>query len=295
MNNQLTVGGQAVIEGVMMRMGKNISIAVRDLNNDIIIKKEQTFSFNERFPFLKFPVLRGGYSLIESLIIGVKALTTSANIATDEEEKEMTNKEIFMTVLTALSFGILLFIVFPSSIVKYMNFSSNFFINNVIEGVIRIFLFLGYVFFISNMKDVQRVFEYHGAEHKAVYTYESGEELTVKNARKYSTLHPRCGTSFLLVVMVISIFVFSLLNVDTLFARIVLRIAMLPIIAGISYEFIKFSSNQKSNIFNTILVKPGLLLQKLTTREPSDSQLEVALEALSQVVENGDEKLDGLF
>ncbi|MCG0275767.1 MAG: DUF1385 domain-containing protein [Thermosediminibacteraceae bacterium] len=280
------IGGQAVIEGVMMRSPKFTAIAVRK-DDEIIVKREENSSITEKFPFLKLPVLRGAIALIEMLIIGIRALSYSAGITAGEEEK-LTGRDIFYAVVMAIGFAVLLFIVLPTVLVKLVGVSvQSHILLNLIEGLIRIAVFLLYLVFISSMKDVRRFFEYHGAEHKAVHCYESGEELTVENARKYTTLHPRCGTSFLLVVMVVSILMFSMLGWPGLFARIASRVLLFPLVAGISYEFIRLAGKSSSPLVR-LLSLPGMWLQKLTTREPDDSQLEVALEALKCVLSGGD-------
>ncbi|MCF6096141.1 DUF1385 domain-containing protein [Thermovorax subterraneus] len=280
------IGGQAVLEGVMMRSPKYTAIAVRK-DNEIVTKREENFSISDRYPFLKAPVLRGAVALIEMLVIGVRALSYSAEVVSDGEE-ELNSRDIFLAVVMALAFALLLFIVFPTILTKFIAGSiKSPFLLNLIEGLVRILVFLLYLISISSMKDIKRFFEYHGAEHKAVHCYESGEELTVENARKYTTLHPRCGTSFLLVVMVVSILLFSMLGWPGIGARITFRVLLFPVVAGISYEFIRFAGKSNS-VFVQLLSAPGLWLQKLTTREPDDSQLEVALEALKCVLSGGD-------
>jgi len=276
------IGGQAVIEGVMMRGPKYTAIAVRK-NDEIIIKKEENHSLSDKYKFLKLPILRGMLSLVEMLIIGIQALSYSASTAGDEEEK-LSSRDIALALLTAVGFAVLLFIIIPTAAVKLIgeNVKSPFWLN-IIEGVLRILIFLVYLFIITSMKDIRRVFEYHGAEHKAVHCYEHDEKLTPENAAKYTTLHPRCGTSFLMVVMVVSILLFSLLGWPGIIVRILSRILLLPLVAGVSYEFIRLAGKSSSPVVN-ILNKPGIWLQKLTTREPDESQLEVALEALKSVL-----------
>ncbi|MDK2879528.1 MAG: hypothetical protein PWR06_2244 [Thermoanaerobacteraceae bacterium] len=276
------IGGQAVIEGVMMRGPKFTAIAVRK-NDEIIIKKEEYHSLSDKYKFLKLPILRGMLSLVEMLIIGIQALSYSAGIAGDEEEK-LSSRDIALALLTAVGFAILLFIIIPTAAVKLIgeNMRSPFWLN-MIEGLVRILIFLAYIFIISSMKDIRRVFEYHGAEHKAVHCYEHDEKLTPENAAKYTTLHPRCGTSFLMVVMVVSILLFSLLGWPGIIMRILSRILLLPLVAGVSYEFIRLAGRSSSPVVN-ILSKPGIWLQKLTTREPDELQIEVALEALKSVL-----------
>ncbi|MDN5331321.1 MAG: hypothetical protein PWP45_546 [Tepidanaerobacteraceae bacterium] len=280
------IGGQAVLEGVMMRSPRYTAIAVRK-DGKIIVKKEENFSISDRYPFLKVPILRGAVALVEMLVVGVRALSYSAGIASDEEE-ELSTRDIFLAVAMAVAFALLLFIVLPTILTKFIAGSiKNPFFLNLIEGLVRILVFLLYLISISSMKDIRRFFEYHGAEHKAVNCYESGEELTIENAKKYTTLHPRCGTSFLLVVMVVSILLFSTLGWPGIVARIAFRVLLFPMVAGISYEFIRLAGKSNSLLVRFLNV-PGMWLQKLTTREPNDSQLEVALEALKCVLSGGE-------
>lgn len=277
-----SIGGQAVIEGVMMRGPKFTAIAVRK-NDEIIIKREENHSLSDRYKFLKLPVLRGMLAMVEMLVIGIRALSYSAGVAGDEEEK-LSGRDITLALLSAIGFAILLFIIIPTAAVKLIGKSIESPIAlNIIEGILRIAIFLIYLFAISSMKDIKRVFEYHGAEHKAVHCYENNEKLTAENAKKYRTLHPRCGTSFLMVVMVVSILLFSVLGWPGIVARILSRILMLPVVAGISYEFIRLAGRSRSPVVK-LLNAPGMWLQKLTTREPDESQLEVAIEALKSVI-----------
>lgn len=281
------IGGQAVLEGVMMRSPKYTAIAVRK-DGEIVIKKEENFSISDQYPFLKAPILRGAVALIEMLVVGVRALSYSAGVVSDDDEEELNSRDIFLAVVMALAFALLLFIVLPTILTKFIAGSiKNPFLLNLIEGLVRILVFLLYLISISSMKDIKRFFEYHGAEHKAVHCYESGEELTIENAKKYTTLHPRCGTSFLLVVMVVSILLFSMLGWPGIVARVTFRVLLFPMVAGISYEFIRLAGKSSSALVR-LLSAPGLWLQKLTTREPDDSQLEVALEALKCVLSGGD-------
>ncbi|MFO7152790.1 MAG: DUF1385 domain-containing protein [Bacillota bacterium] len=280
------IGGQAVLEGVMMRSPRYTAIAVRK-GSEIVVKREENSSIADRYPILKAPILRGAVALVEMLVVGVRALSYSAGVVSDDEE-ELTGRDIFMAVAMALSFTLLVFIVLPTILTKFVARSlESPFLLNLIEGIVRILFFLIYLIAVSSMKDIRRFFEYHGAEHKAVHCYESGEELTVENARKYTTLHPRCGTSFLIVVMVVSILFFSAFGWPGVVARVVWRILLFPLVAGVSYEFIRLAGKSNSPLVR-LLSAPGLWLQKLTTREPDDSQLEVALEALKCVLSGGD-------
>lgn len=285
MKKKASYGGMAVIEGVMMKGPEDTALAVRKPDGSIEVEKEANSDLRTRYPFLKWPLIRGSYVLIESMVVGVKMLNKSANMSLEEEEEELSTKEILITGLVAFGMAILLFVALPTAIVHFSKqFIGGILEQNIVEGIIRIFFFLAYVYAISKMKDIERVFMYHGAEHKSINAYEAGAELTVANARKYSTMHPRCGTSFLLIVMVISILVFALLGDGTLFYRIWSRIAIFPVVAGLGYEFIRFSGICYQQTWAKILIAPGLWLQKLTTREPDDDQLEVALAALREVL-----------
>jgi len=285
MNKKFNYGGMAVIEGVMMRGPNDTALAVRKPDGSIQVEKEDNNDLGKRYPWLKWPMIRGSYVLIDSMVVGIRMLNKSANLSIEEEEEEISASEMFLTGLVAIGMALLLFVALPTGIVHYTkHLLGGVYSQNIVEGIIRIIFFLTYVYLISKMKDIERVFMYHGAEHKSILAYEAGEELTVDNVRKYTTLHPRCGTSFLLIVMVISILVFSLLGEGTLFYRIWSRIAVFPIVAGLGYEFIKFSGKYYQHPWAKYLIAPGLWLQKLTTREPDDDQLEVALAALGAVL-----------
>lgn len=288
MNNCVDVGGQAVIEGVMMRAPESFVIAVRRQDNKIVVKKNRVKIDNNKF--FKKPFLRGLIGLYNALVLGVKALNFSAYHSMGEGSEEVNKKDIVIALILGLGLGVLLFIFLPlllTDLLKYVFplIGKSFLVFNAVDGVIRVIFFIAYIYIISFMKDIKRVFEYHGAEHKAIFTYENGLSLTVENAKKMSRLHPRCGTSFLLIVMIVSIFVFSLIPKDSHFLiKLSSRIFFLPIIAGISYEILKLSSKFKDNIFVNFLIMPGLWLQKITTREPDDSQLEVALVSLKEAL-----------
>lgn len=285
MSEKVQYGGMAVIEGVMMRGPKKIAVAVRKADGGIELEEEAVSDLPVRYPFLKWPFLRGTYVLIDSMVVGIRILNKSANMSLDEEEEELSSGEMLVTGLLAFALAILLFVVLPTGIVHYSrSFLGGVLTQNIVEGIIRISFFLAYVWAIGRMQEIDRVFMFHGAEHKSISTYEAGEELTVENTRKYSTLHPRCGTSFILIVLVISILVFALLGEGNLFYRVWSRIAVLPVVAGLGYEFLKFSGKYYQNRWARVLIAPGLFLQKLTTREPDDSQLEVALAALRAVI-----------
>lgn len=290
-NDNCNYGGQAVIEGVMMRAPFKYAIAVRKPDKEIILKTGKLRSLSNRIKFLKWPIFRGIINLIESLTLGLKALTYSAEQATGEEDK-INNVEMFFTILIAFVLFILIFIALPTTIARYLDkYLSSLIVYNLFEGILRIGIFLFYLYFISKIKDIKRVFEYHGAEHKVIYTYEAGEELNVDNVKKYSTLHPRCGTSFIFIVLIISILTFSLLGKQTLLLRITYRVAIIPLIAGLSYEILKLSAKHMDKIFIKWLVTPGLWFQKLTTKEPDAAQIEVAIEALKGVLPEQDRNI----
>jgi len=290
-NAEYNYGGQAVIEGVMMKSPLKYAIAVRKPDKEIILKIGKLKSLSNKIKFLKLPIFRGIVNLIESLTLGLKALTYSAEQATGEEDK-INKVEMFFTILFAFILFILIFIALPTGIARYLDkYLSNLMVYNLFEGIIRIGIFLFYLYFISKIKDIKRVFEYHGAEHKVMYAYEAGEELSVNNVKKYSTLHPRCGTSFIFIVLVISILVFSLLGKQTLLLRIAYRIAIIPLIAGVSYEILKLSAKHIDKSLVKWAVMPGLWFQRLTTKEPDDSQIEVAIEALQGVLPGPDDIL----
>lgn len=283
MNNS-NIGGQAVIEGVMMRSPQKTAIAVRKPDSEIFLYEEKTSSLANKYKFFKLPLIRGVLSLVESMVLGIRAISISADLSAQEEGEELTKKDMIIAFLTAVVFAVLLFIVIPTVTASFLKgYFSNIIYLNLAEGLIRIIIFLLYIVMISQMKDIQRIFEYHGAEHKVIYCYEMGEELKVENAKKYSTLHPRCGTNFLLIVMLISVLLFSVLGWQGIVERIVSRILLLPIVSGLSYEVIEYTA-RKQNVIVKIISYPGLMLQKLTTREPDESQLEVAIKALKGVL-----------
>ncbi len=277
------IGGQAVIEGVMMRGPKTTAIAVRK-NEEIIMKTEENRSLSDKYKFLRLPILRGILALIEMLILEIQTLSNSAGVAGIDDEEELTGRDIALALVSALGFAVLLFIVLPTVAVRFIGGSlQSPFLLSLTEGLLRIAIFVIYIMVISSMKDIRRVFEYHGAEHKAVHCFEHDEKLTPENAQKYTTIHPRCGTSFMMVVMVVSILLFSFMGWPGIVQRIVSRIVMLPLVSGISYEFIRLAGKSNSP-FIRVLNTPGMWLQKLTTREPDKSQLEVAIAALKSVL-----------
>ena len=280
---KITIGGQAVIEGVMMRGPELTATAVRTPEGKIEISSRPVNSISDRYPILKKPLLRGCVSLIESLVIGIRSLGYSAQMA-GEEEEQLSDRELAGTIAFAFVLAAVLFIAIPTGAAKlFHSITEDPVFLNLMEGVLRLFIFIAYIVGISRMKDIQRVFQYHGAEHKTIACFEAGEALTVENAMKHTRFHKRCGTSFLLIVMLVSIFVFAFLGWPSLIERIVSRIVLLPVVAGISYEIIRFSANSDNCLLGWA-VKPGLWLQRLTTREPEPDMLEVAIESAKAVL-----------
>lgn len=284
MNKKPNVGGQAVIEGVMMRGKTHVAVAVRQPDGEISVDVRPVNSISDRYPILKKPFLRGVVSLVESLVMGMKALAYSAQVSGDEDEK-LDSTEMALTIAVSAGLAILLFIVIPTWSMRFLTgITQDHMALNLAEGVLRMAIFLAYIAAISSMNDIQRVFQYHGAEHKTIYTYEAGLPLKVENVRPFSTLHPRCGTNFLMIVMLISMFIFTFLGWPSLLERIASRIILMPVIAGVSYELIRYAGAHTDNPLVRIAITPGLLLQKLTTRQPDDSQIEVAIASLKAVV-----------
>jgi len=301
--NPLLVGGQAVIEGVMMKAPNAIATAVRRANGEIEIKKEPFISISSKYPLLKTPFLRGIVNFIEMMIIGIKTLNYSADIAlqdSDYDDKRKDNKKNYsnfttaITLIIAFLIGMVVFFVFPLFVTtKLFHFENNILVFNLVTGFFRLLLFLLYVFIISKMKDIYRIFQYHGAEHKLVFTFEEGKELTVDNAKKFTTFHPRCGTSFLVVVFIVAIISFALLDAIiisklgyiNLPIRLLVHLPFIPFLGGISYEFIRLSAKKSDSFLGKMLALPGLWLQRITTKEPDENQLEVALCALKSALE----------
>jgi uncharacterized protein YqhQ len=299
--NDIYVGGQAVIEGVMMRAPRSMIIAVRRPNGQILVREDTWRSFSERWSFLKRPFVRGSLVIVEALINGLRALTFSANQALEDEEESLGQWTLFLTIVFALGAAIFLFVVLPHVITGLvgrlfgMRLGVEDFLFHGIDGALKIIFFLGYIWFVSLFKDIRRIFEYHGAEHKSVSVYEAGEALTVENAKRFSTLHPRCGTAFILIVLLISIFFFAIVfpfkpaldNISGIVNQIVvivMKVLFMFPIAGLAYEIIRFGSRNMERGLVRWAIWPGLWIQKLTTREPSDDQLEVALAALNSAL-----------
>ena len=283
MKKKPMIGGQAVIEGVMMKGPEKIATAVREPSGQITVRVEPVHSIGERYPIFKKPLLRGVIALGEALIYGLKALSFSAQAA-GEEGEELSTKEIALTMAAAFGLAVLLFVIVPTYAAKFIHSAvTDPRLLNLFEGVLRLGIFFAYVAAISSMADIRRVFQYHGAEHKTIFAYEAGIPLTVENIRPFGRLHPRCGTNFLLIVMLVSIFMFAFLGWPALWLRILSRVVMMPLVAGIAYEIIRFAGNHCDNPWVAFVMKPGLWLQYMTTREPSDDQIEVAIRALESV------------
>lgn len=297
---EVLVGGQAVVEGVMMRSRRSYSIAVRRLDGSIAIKKDYLSQPSLRNKLWGIPVVRGIMTLAQAFTLGVRALKFS----TDEmlrgqaeqcdaktnkavEKKEISSWIMALNILFAILFFVLLFKMLPlvlaSQIQSHFRTLNNPLAFSLIDGSIRLTIFLAYILLLAKIKEIRRIFEYHGAEHKVVFTFEAQEDLTVQNARKYPTLHPRCGTSFLMVVMLTSTFVYALIPFDSFSLRLLSRIVLIPFVAGISYEIIRTAARNKNLVLHRITL-PGLWLQKVTTKEPSDDQLEVAIRALNEAL-----------
>ncbi len=279
------VGGQAVIEGVMMRNANLMAMAVRQADGEIVIEEKQINSLSHRYSIFKRPIFRGMLALGEAMFHGMRSLSSSAQLSGSEQE-EMSDRELTMTMVTAVLFAVALFIVLPTFAVKYLKtLLDNVFLLNMAEGLLRLTIFFGYVIAISRVDDIKRVFQYHGAEHKTIHAYEAGDPLDVEHVQKYPTLHPRCGTSFLLIVMLVSMCIFAFMGWPNIWQRIISRVLMMPIVAGISYEIIRYTGRHAQESLVSWLIVPGLMLQKLTTREPDGEQIEVAIRALEAVLE----------
>ncbi|NQT67455.1 MAG: DUF1385 domain-containing protein [Actinobacteria bacterium] len=284
-NERYQVGGQAVIEGVMMRSKHFWALAVRKPDRTIYTKLFNDVSLTNKNKVLGFMFVRGIVALIESMVLGFKALSYSVNEATEEEIK-FSKREMIISVIIAVVFAVGVFFILPTIIGRsFSEFFPNAIVYNLLEGLIRIGFFFAYILLVSQIKDIKRVFQYHGAEHKTIQAYENNEELKPENVRKYSTMHVRCGTSFLLIVMIVAILIFTLLGKQSMIWRIISRILLMPVIAGISYELIRFAGKFSKYKVVNILFYPGLMLQKITTREPDDSQIEVAISSFKKVIE----------
>jgi len=296
-----SIGGQALIEGLLMIGPQNAAIAVRKPDGEIVVEKRD---LPRKDILSKTPIVRGAVNLFRQMVLGIKALMYSAEFVDIEDEKdakpskvdEFINRilgdkfkeaAIYFSVIVSLAFSIGLFILLPNLLAGFLHFNKDTSVGvilyNLFEGLIRIVLFFGYIALVSKMKDIKRVWEYHGAEHKTIHCYEHGEELIVENVRKYTTKHPRCGTSFMFLVMIISILVFSFIGWHSVLINIISRLLLIPLVAGISYEILKFAGRSEWKVMS-IINAPGLAFQMFTTREPDDSQIEVAIEAFRNVM-----------
>jgi len=302
---ELLVGGQAVIEGVMMRSPHAYCVAVRKPSGGIVTKTGELMRPSERRRIWKYPLLRGLGTLGQALALGIRALRFSADVAIEEEsaarkpesgkpesgkpesKTEVSSWILAVNLIFSVGFFLFLYKFLPLFLAtwlkRYFPAIENHFVFNFVDGVIRLLLFLGFLLAVSQWKEIKRVFEYHGAEHKVVFNFESRRPLTVENARTFTTLHPRCGTSFLLVVMLISMAVYTLVPVHSFAMRFLVRIALLPLIAGASFELIRYAARRQGSLWAS-MVRPGLWLQKITTRPPSDDQLEVSIRALKEAM-----------
>lgn len=274
------VGGQAVIEGVLMKAKNRYAVAVRLPNNKIRVKIKKIKQLPK---ILTVPFLRGITTLLQILVIGIKALTWSANQQEEKEDEKLSPLAIAGTLLLSLLFVIIFFIGIPFFITKLFPIKNVLF--TTIEGIIRLLIFIAYVWIISLMKDVKRVFQYHGAEHMVVHAWEAKQRLTLKNIRKFPTKHPRCGTSFIFIVLIISIIVFSLIITEHWYYKLLWRIILIPVIAGVSYEILKLAGKFRNNWIMKIISAPGLWIQRITTRKPTDKMIAVAVTSLKKVTE----------
>jgi len=311
----LNVGGQAVIEGVMMRSKDRVATAVRISSGEIKVKTEPYKSYTQRYKILGWPIIRGAVSFVEMLIIGIKTLNFSADIAVkelDKEEaakkgkefKETTNKTntlyLIFTSIFALALGIVIFFFFPLWVANFFDIQKDAVAFNLLAGVIRLTMFVGYIWIISLFGEFKKIFQYHGAEHKSIYAYEMGDELTPERAALHTRFHPRCGTSFIIIVALLAILIYAISDSiytiltghpPVLLTRFGVHFSLLPLVAGGSYELLKLSGKTRENKLTRILIKPGLWLQKLTTREPTPDQLEVAIASLEAALGITDSKL----
>lgn len=308
-NKDILYGGQAVIEGVMMRSPRFFAVACRKPDGEIEVRREEVKSLWGRGRTVKIPFIRGVFILIDALHLGIKALMFSANLALEEEQKKHEPKNpkkegasktrgqkindiaIGLTLPIGLLIGVFLFVILPNLAAGFLKgpLHESTLLLNLVEGVIRIIIFVLYILLISLMPDIRRVFMYHGAEHKAINMFENGEELTTENARRSTTRHVRCGTSFIVLVLIISIFAFSFFGWDSWVERIGSRLLILPAVAAVAYEIVRFVGRRRDSALARLLVVPGLWFQRLTTREPTDDMVEVAIRALTEVAQEPEE------
>lgn len=295
--SRVNIGGQAVMEGVMMKGPESYAVAVRKPDQEIEVNVKQYVSFGIRYKWTNVPILRGVVNFLESLVIGMQTLAFSSSFFEEEEkdQKQSAGQKLFgdkanditmgITMLISLILGIGIFMVLPYFIVSFAkNIISSPLLLGMLEGALRLTIFITYLLLISKMKDIQRVFMYHGAEHKTINCLEHGEDLTVENIRRHSKLHKRCGTSFIFIVMLVSIVLFLFIRVDSGLLKVAYRILLTPVIAGISYEFIRYAGRSESKIAS-LLSMPGMMMQKLTTSEPDDAMIEVAIKSVEGIMD----------
>ncbi len=278
-------GGQAIIEGVMMRHGNKIAAAVRTPDKQIVFQEREYIALTKRYKALGWMFIRGTITLFEMMIVGYKALMFSADVALSAEEQKPKDWQMYLSLAISMSIAICFFVVIPAFFfTKVKLYIDSVLLLNILEGCVRLGMFLCFLGATLLMDDMKRVYMYHGAEHKTVFAWENGQELTIENVKDYSTRHPRCGTSFILFVMIVSILVFSLLGRPDFIHRVIYKLLLLPVVAGISYEAIRFTGKYHHSKLVQLLSWPGLMLQKITTREPSDDQIEVAIAAMKKVI-----------
>ena len=302
-NKKTSIGGQALIEGVMMRGPKKTAMAVRHVSGEIV-QEEWDIDTDDRAAFWKIPFIRGIYGIVDSLRFGYKCLMRSAELAGLEDEEpdkpQSTSQKFWMSALMVLStllgvgLALTLFMYLPSQLYEWLSkwldamigkpfWVGNFVLQGIFEGILRVVLFLGYIILITLMKDIRRVFMYHGAEHKTIFCYERGEELTVENVKKQSRFHPRCGTSFLMLTLLVGIIISICIHIEVVWLRVLVKLALLPITVGVGYELIKLAG-RKDNAFTRFISAPGLWIQRLTTKEPDDGMIECAIAAFKAVI-----------
>ena len=289
---RVSIGGQAVLEGVMMKGPKSYALAVRKPDKEIEVQVTPYVSMGERHKSLSIPILRGVVNFLESLFIGMKTLMASSEYFEEEEDtvdtKEKTGLNtgyLVLTLIISLVIAIGVFMLLPAFVANFLyKLTSSHLLVNTAEGILRLLIFLGYVALISRMEDIKRTFMYHGAEHKSINCLEAGDDLTVENVRKHTRFHKRCGTSFVFIVMIISIFVFMFVRTDILWLRLLSRVLLIPLVAGISYEFIRYAGLHRNKCSN-VLSAPGLWVQRLTTKEPDDEMIEVAIKSVEGVID----------
>lgn len=273
----------------MMRGPRKMAVAVRRPDNSIVVHSREVLPWGERYPVLKLPLVRGVVAVIEALALGINALMYSANQAVGEDEEPLTRGQINLTMAVSIVLSVLLFVVLPTWLIHYLETTvENTFLLNLLEGFLRMGILAGYIFGISLMPDIRRVLEYHGAEHKVIHAWEAGDELTVENARRYPRLHPRCGTSFLLMLAMLSVFLFAFTGWPSLWQRLAVRLGFFPLVAGVSYEVIRLAGRKNPTgcpVWLRPFIAPGLWFQRMTTREPDEGQLEVAIAALGATLE----------